>query len=338
MTAKKLKISAAQNNKENIWACLLPDLLEQISDRLPVVDLLKFRAVCRSWRRAPSGRAPITKFSRETPWLIVYDYNGGGDGCTLFHPSHPQCCTLPVPSLTGATCIRSKFGWLLARRNNGCLLLCNPLMLSTISLPKHPTAANVRPQTCTFLYLPTSQDCTVFVVAAKNSSALEISSCRPQTESEWSSEVISCDAALLGAVQSVRCCTCEDSRRCDCGHKNKIYAYGSNDNYCLAYDFVEKKHRMVKYGFTGSSSALVETVKFHHKELRKRFSKEGSSWCLSTSILETSSDSTSSGPYNCNFRPRGERQGKARDRMVKAAWVEPRFWDTKSSSSSMEHA
>ena len=163
---------------------------------------------------------------------------------------------------------------------------------------------------------------SVFAVAAEVSSALQISSFRPQTgaDAEWSTEAITYDTARPGGcperkvlhlrrkqTRQLRTWEQDPCFRLQgqllglwlCGEAavdGKMHGYGRRFRHC------------------GDSGAPP-------KESGRRFGEE------------RSSGGTSSGPWNCYLGPRGEIEGEAGDGMVKAAWFEPAFWDTDSLSS-----
>ncbi|XP_020272998.1 F-box protein At3g56470-like [Asparagus officinalis] len=96
------------------------DILEQISDRLPLVDYVRFRGACKHWRSSPSARAELVNFSKDRPWAMFYGLQRDETRipeCYVYSKSHPHRCTIMLHDLEGATVVKSKHGWLLAHRD-----------------------------------------------------------------------------------------------------------------------------------------------------------------------------------------------------------------------------
>ncbi|ONK73485.1 uncharacterized protein A4U43_C04F32060 [Asparagus officinalis] len=103
------------------WSMMLVEILEQISDRLPLLDLVRFRSVCRQWRSSSSSRAELFNFSKDQPWLILYDLDKKKTGipkCYVYSQSRSQCCTFKLYDIEGATIVKSKFDWVLAHHDD----------------------------------------------------------------------------------------------------------------------------------------------------------------------------------------------------------------------------
>ncbi|RRT32926.1 hypothetical protein B296_00046453 [Ensete ventricosum] len=155
------------------WADLLDGPLDDICARLPLVDYLSFRSVCKKWRLSPTGCSHIIEFSKKHPWLLLYDVGvDGGNTCYLYDHLHPKCCKISLPHLRGATCLESKAGWLLATRERE-LFFFNPFSTQVINLLMYPER-KTSDRLFTFTSPPTSPGCVVFGVHRLGASAVEI--------------------------------------------------------------------------------------------------------------------------------------------------------------------
>ncbi|ONK62643.1 uncharacterized protein A4U43_C07F6320 [Asparagus officinalis] len=106
-------------SQERDWTVMPLDILEQISDRLPLVDYVRFRGACKHWRSSPSARAELVNFSKDRPWAMFYGLQRDETRipeCYVYSKSHPHRCTIMLHDLEGATVVKSKHGWLLAHR------------------------------------------------------------------------------------------------------------------------------------------------------------------------------------------------------------------------------
>ncbi|PRQ26518.1 putative F-box domain-containing protein [Rosa chinensis] len=158
-------------NEHSFWSDLPIDILCEIADRLPYWDLVRFAAVCRTWR------------------VIIY-------GVHL-----PQRSTLLVPYLMSYTCIRdrkhiefvdlqgetykytvgrilfddtrlyaSKYGWLLLKkyeRPTEQFYLYNPFWNDVIRLPRLDLELDFQVVLATFTTPPIYADCVIFVISRR---------------------------------------------------------------------------------------------------------------------------------------------------------------------------
>ncbi|CAL5045822.1 unnamed protein product [Urochloa decumbens] len=115
-------------NKEprsSSWADLQPELLGLVLLRLPsLVDRVRLRAVCRSWR----SNARLQPLPSPLPWLTLLD------GTFLSIPDGKIIRMLVVPD--DAFCCGSTDSWLFFVRSNGRCSMLNPFSKARLDLPK----------------------------------------------------------------------------------------------------------------------------------------------------------------------------------------------------------
>ncbi|CAL5050922.1 unnamed protein product [Urochloa decumbens] len=115
-------------NKEprsSSWADLQPELLGLVLLRLPsLVDRVRLRAVCRSWRS--NGR--LQPLPSPLPWLTLLD------GTFLSIPDGKIIRMQGVPD--DAFCCGSTDSWLFFVRSNGQCSMLNPFSKARLDLPK----------------------------------------------------------------------------------------------------------------------------------------------------------------------------------------------------------
>ncbi|KAJ4745352.1 F-box protein skip23 [Rhynchospora pubera] len=125
------------------WAHLPPEIIDLISEKAKyIVDHLRFRAVCSTWRSAslPNPR----HLPPQLPWLML-PYNGylwtTKNGTRFFYDVwESRMREIHLPETSGATCCASYRGWLLVVSYKGReISLLNPLTRSEIELPPFST-------------------------------------------------------------------------------------------------------------------------------------------------------------------------------------------------------
>ncbi|KAL5860350.1 hypothetical protein ACOSQ3_001658 [Xanthoceras sorbifolium] len=141
------------------WADLPPDLIESISNRLGLIDLLSFRGVCQNWNLASfTSSAEIESTSCCEPWFLLY---GENSQCSLLSGNDKKY-KINILELNGATCIASKEGWLLVHREGSLFFFC-PFSRAKIELPQFPYS-ELKDHVAAFSSAPTCKDCIVCVV------------------------------------------------------------------------------------------------------------------------------------------------------------------------------
>ncbi|XP_020086113.1 F-box/kelch-repeat protein At1g57790-like [Ananas comosus] len=240
------------SRRESLWSRFLPELLEKVSDHLPVRDLIVFRQVCRSWRAAPSGRALITKFSKNHRWFLVYGRDGRAESsnhaCYFKDPCYPDhWCTVVLPDLRGATCLVSKGGWLLAHRDRS-LFFCNPLTFERIDIPGYPKT-EVNERMCIFLSSPTAPDCIVAVLRCVDSSKLEVDSCCVG-EPSWTTRLVETNCVWSNEKKLARICNCSDHDPGNCVWRKAVFI--ADAHVSVAYDLATGR----VFSWSGGSSDM----------------------------------------------------------------------------------
>ncbi|ONK55785.1 uncharacterized protein A4U43_C10F960 [Asparagus officinalis] len=222
------------------WSTMPADILESISDRLPLDDFVRFRSVCKQWRSSPSGRSELISFSKGEPWLVLYKLEKKKARtleCYIYSQSQPQCCTFKLPDLEGAVVVESKFDWLLAHHGQ-FFFLYNPFTFSRINLPKLSVSGDYA---CTFAYLPTRRECTVIVIYRVNESSLELSKCHVGDQ-EWATQTI-CDISSNQIGRRMRVWTCNHTHVDLCSNACPSPAPKIRNSAVFIYD-PEKKNKM----------------------------------------------------------------------------------------------
>ncbi|KAJ4820809.1 F-box protein (DUF295) [Rhynchospora pubera] len=119
----------------------LPELAVHLISRKvkSIVDYVRFRAVCSSWRSAsppkPSHLPP------QLPWLMIHDITTIKEGITLFYDLwESKMHKLHLPEIVNMWCLASCHGWLLLTTTSGQeVFLLNPLTRARIQLPPFNT-------------------------------------------------------------------------------------------------------------------------------------------------------------------------------------------------------
>ncbi|KAK0580413.1 hypothetical protein LWI29_001652 [Acer saccharum] len=144
------------------WADLPPDLIQSVSNRLGLIDLLSFRGVCQNWNLSSlTPSAEIESLSCHEPWFLLY--GGENSRCSLVSENGKKYL-INVPELSGgATCIASKEGWILVYREGSLFFFC-PFSRSKIELPQFPYSVLKDRVAAAFSSSPTCEDCIVSVI------------------------------------------------------------------------------------------------------------------------------------------------------------------------------
>ncbi|XP_020587574.1 putative F-box protein At4g22660 [Phalaenopsis equestris] len=125
------------------WSDLPVDLLGSISSHLPIVDFLRFSAVCTSWNSALAINSLIRIQCRPSPWLLLPNNAGEPSDTLTFRDltikdsrsSHHRFSSLSE-NISGRCCIGSKDGWLVTVDIKDLQpRLFNPITRAEISLP-----------------------------------------------------------------------------------------------------------------------------------------------------------------------------------------------------------
>ncbi|XP_015867801.3 putative F-box protein At5g66830 [Ziziphus jujuba] len=142
-----VRIRLQQQQQQPNWLELPSELVELIMKKLGLVDITRFKAVCRSWYKAGNSYTCGLVYSpnNQSPWLMF-----PSSECESPHKRHlcffnfaeqKQYKLKNVfqglgPGFDNPYCVGSSYGWLIVfdkKSNNGCIL--NPFSGSRIKLP-----------------------------------------------------------------------------------------------------------------------------------------------------------------------------------------------------------
>ncbi|KAE8692855.1 NAD(P)-binding Rossmann-fold superfamily protein, putative isoform 1 [Hibiscus syriacus] len=138
-------------------------LLSSIADRLGLIELLRFRAVCKAWYAASSfASADIEALPDRNPWFIEYDSDNSQ--CTLATEKFTKKNILDVPELKETECLASIEGWLLLFCEGSMFFFC-PLSRARIDIPGTFSHTVINKHVTFLSALPTSKGCIVGVVS-----------------------------------------------------------------------------------------------------------------------------------------------------------------------------
>ncbi|CAL9037899.1 unnamed protein product [Musa banksii] len=304
------------------WSDLLDDPLGNISARLPLIDYLSFRGVCKNWRLFPSGCSHIAEFSKERPWMLLYDVGvDGGNKCYLYDHLHPKCCEMSLPHLRGATCMESKDGWLLATRERE-LFFFNPFSTQVINLVMYPDRKSSH-RLFTFTEPPTSPDCVVFAVHRLGASVVEIG--RFSVGDDMWERVLVEDVRppieTLDGIDHRRQCAASYDRS---EINESVDFVSSNLVFSFSFEDFLLRHRHLNHDREiPDSTFLDEFVNLHREDwLRRSGQKRISvSFCSLQMMVD---DVVDFFPFVCEYAADGTTTTDA-TKSMKAAWLEPRF-------------
>lgn len=122
-----------------------------------------------------------------------------------------------LPHLRGAEIAFSKFGWLLAHREDHFFLF-SPFTFEKIDLPKHAVAED---QIYGFTVEATHPSCVAFIISRREQSALEVSFWAVG-DAGWTNESVPATKADIDTMLEILCCSCKidvdyyDNGSCEC--------------------------------------------------------------------------------------------------------------------------
>ncbi|KAK9288889.1 hypothetical protein L1049_017356 [Liquidambar formosana] len=159
------------------WSHLPSDLLESILKRLSYANVIRFTAVCSSWRSVVrayiSSNSSYPRFL-QAPWLMFPPEKESKDGDTrLFNleekrPPYAVKDGMLKKELSESRCLGSSHGWLVLLDQTECLYLLNPFSRTRIQLPDLPNFHSIAKAVLSS-DPGDSNDCTVLVMYAKRS-------------------------------------------------------------------------------------------------------------------------------------------------------------------------
>ncbi|XP_061989586.1 F-box protein At2g05970-like [Rosa rugosa] len=119
---------------ESKWSELPIEIAELILEKLASIDILRFKAVCSSWKYAANSyiAAPYYKPLPQSPWLVLG--NGQEDNsCRFFSLEEKKVYTIKNILFEGC-CVSSSHGWLVIMNKDSILNLFNPVSGESIQL------------------------------------------------------------------------------------------------------------------------------------------------------------------------------------------------------------
>ncbi|XP_058077121.1 F-box/kelch-repeat protein At1g57790-like [Magnolia sinica] len=305
------------------WASLPTELLEHIIDRLPLIEYLTFRGVCKSWRSASSDYSPKNQPKAHRPWILFFSPTSPTK-CFLYNEPSESYYNIEIPELQNSSCLASNHGWLLIH-HDGSLFFFNPFSRTKVELPefKHSPISD---HVATFSSPPTSEDCMVFLVSRSDPKTFEINTCR-RGENEWTT--ICCSQkqsnlnAITGAVFSEgefyyfdsdkRVGTyCAEDRLFDI---YEIVKHGSSSSRCLPF-YIWRNH----FG----NMALGKCIGLNIKDLLMKFGERR----ISISVCGTTIPHRNSEVCIANERMEYDMEDANEEnkrRFINAVWIDPQF-------------
>ncbi|KAJ3689771.1 hypothetical protein LUZ61_018935 [Rhynchospora tenuis] len=162
------------------WANLPQEIVHLISEKVKsIVDYVRFRAVCSSWRSA--SLAIPRHLPPQLPWLLIAHVPQSKEdkGTRLFYDLwESKMHKFRFPEISQMNCYASYRGWVMFESCNGSqVLLLNPLTRTRIQLPSFTTPVKhipddlddlywYMPEKVTFSADPTDPNCRITVFLA----------------------------------------------------------------------------------------------------------------------------------------------------------------------------
>ncbi|EXC34677.1 F-box/kelch-repeat protein [Morus notabilis] len=296
--------------KKRPWSDLPFELLSQISDRLHLIDLLRFRAVCKQWKVASSTSTAESESSPgRQPWFLMY---ADGSQCRLISEAAKNF-TVDVPELDGgATCLASSHGWLLVLQNHGAIFFFCPFSRARIDLPRLDGPELSDLDVAVFSAPPSSRDCAVAVARRKSPSVLGLTLIR-RGEEKWT--VLEFYASLSTTVS------------CGAYRGGSFYFFDSKDGLAIfSLESQElKTYRVVppRSPNDTKNASTTEKIPFscHRDQLNDK------KWAAIPDDVSISTCGTFVKSNDNDFVIFNESLGEQSDgRRLKGVWIHPRFF------------
>ncbi|XP_050374496.1 putative F-box protein At4g22660 [Argentina anserina] len=127
------------NMEESKWHKLPVEIVELILKKLASIDILRFEAVCSSWRLAAKSyvASPYYHPLPQAPWLMLRNDQDDNKSCQFFSVEEKRVYTIPnvFEGFHDDCCVGSSNGWLVIMDKKAALYLLNPISRATIELP-----------------------------------------------------------------------------------------------------------------------------------------------------------------------------------------------------------
>ncbi|XP_044503211.1 F-box protein At4g00893-like isoform X2 [Mangifera indica] len=319
------KMAGAQLKAEPRWADLPTELITAIADRLGLIDLLRFRSVCKSWHCAASRCSAHIESSPDfEPWFILY---GEDSQCILLTGSgkskSQKKYNINIPEFNGATCIASRDGWLLLQQETTIFFFC-PFSRSRIDLPQFPNSEQ-HDYIGAFSSPPTSKDCIVCVVCKNDKWEVEVQLLY-RGSYEWTMHKFSCYRYTFKQIKAV-------AYQVD---EKKFHIF-DEINGLIMFTPEDGNWKILRILDASSNKSRedVERLPFHlWRESFKMESMKAKLGLAGDVSIDTCGTVVSGGRrnyihdmvfFNENISQQSDSQSQSR--RLKGAWIEPRFYE-----------
>ncbi|KAL8149009.1 hypothetical protein AgCh_006140 [Apium graveolens] len=293
---------------EKSWTNLPSELLSKIADDFEIVDLLRFRAVCKDWRSASFPCSAQTE-STGLPWLLASPTEGGSNNYILYNQSKDKKYLINIPELEGAYCLASDLGWLLLSRGNQLFFFC-PFTRAKIELPEFPQA-DLADHVAAFTCFPTSQECVVTVFDRFNDNEVEVHMIQ-HGNNTWNRYVHVCNRSRFNQLTGATYC-----------NEEEVFYYLDKNNQVLTFSPKElrfKKYSIVDCG--SDSSVAMMPFRIYNAYLaqidRKLLDINENASISSCGTMIRCTD-------GCETLIQNENMKGTSDKSHKAIWIHPRF-------------
>ncbi|KAH1108098.1 hypothetical protein J1N35_011866 [Gossypium stocksii] len=284
-------------------------LLPSIVDHLGLIDLLRFRAVCKDWNSASfAATAEIEAIPDQETWCLIY--GGNNSECSLI-TEYAGKHTIYIPEINGATCLASSQGWLLLFREGSMFFFC-PLSGAKIDLPGPFPHTAINDHVAVFSAPPTSKDCVVAVVSRTETETLELHMI-DRGATAWTEHKLA--SMVPTKIQYA-------------AHYNGGFYFFDNKSDSMVYVSIEKRElRLGKVRYMKSAKDKSIPLRFstnsEKENMKKRLGLEDGvqvSICGTVVSCESSADKMVA--YENTWVGADDVEGR---QIVKAAWFQPRF-------------
>ncbi|KAK1289843.1 hypothetical protein QJS10_CPB18g01508 [Acorus calamus] len=125
------------------WSELPEDLSLLILEKLPVLEFIRFGAVCTSWRSVQKSKKDCA--SPGLPWMMLCDDDHENQTRGFFSITEGKTHRLILPDIIGKRCCGSSHGWLVTIDRKADMNLLHPLSRTQIPLPHPPPPYGDKP-------------------------------------------------------------------------------------------------------------------------------------------------------------------------------------------------
>ncbi|KAK1290299.1 hypothetical protein QJS10_CPB18g01512 [Acorus calamus] len=119
------------------WSELPEDLSLLVLEKLPVLEFIRFGAVCTSWRSVQKSKKDCAA-SLGLPWMMLCDDDHENQTRGFFSITEGKTHRLVLPEIIGKRCCGSSHGWLMTIDRKANMNLLHPLSRTQIPLPHPP--------------------------------------------------------------------------------------------------------------------------------------------------------------------------------------------------------